>query len=329
MEPLKIGNITLPHRAVFGPMAGFTDAPCRRLMAQHGAGFTVSEMVSSRALVYGDHKTVSLLKAEPNGAPYGVQIFGEVPEIMGEATAAIEQYEFDFVDINMGCPAPKIVSGGAGSKLMLDPDRCGRIVEQVVAHTKRPVTVKMRKGWDADHITAVECAKACEQAGAALVAVHARTREQMYTPGIDPDIIAKVKAAVKVPVLGNGDIHTAEDAVEMMQHTGCDGVMIARAALGDPWLFERANALLETGICPALPPFAERIDTAVRQIELAAEQKGEHIAMLEARRHVNCYLKRESGVKTFKNRICALTKLSDLYEIADELKAFVSAKENI
>lgn len=159
MESLKIGNIVLPHRAVFGPMAGFTDAPCRRLMAQHGAGFTVSEMVSSRALVYGDHKTVSLLKAEPNGAPYGVQIFGEVPEIMGEATAAIEQYDFDFVDINMGCPAPKIVSGGAGSKLMLDPDRCGRIVEQVVAHTKRPVTVKMRKGWDADHITAVECAK--------------------------------------------------------------------------------------------------------------------------------------------------------------------------
>ena len=204
MEPLKIGNITLPHRAVFGPMAGFTDAPCRRLMAQHGAGFTVSEMVSSRALVYGDHKTVSLLKAAPNGAPYGVQIFGEVPEIMGEATAAIEQYEFDFVDINMGCPAPKIVSGGAGSKLMLDPDRCGRIVEQVVAHTKRPVTVKMRKGWDADHITAVECAKACEQAGAELIAVHARTREQMYTPGIDPDIIAKVKDA-GVPVICCGE----------------------------------------------------------------------------------------------------------------------------
>ncbi len=199
MDSLKIGNITLPHRAVFGPMAGFTDAPCRRLMAQHGAGFTVSEMVSSRALVYHDHKTVSLLKAEPNGAPYGVQIFGEVPQIMGEAAAAIEEYEFDFLDINMGCPAPKIVSGGAGSKLMLDPDLCGRIVEQVKAHTTRPVTVKMRKGWDADHITAVECAKACEQAGAELIAVHARTREQMYTPGIDPDIIAKVKDA-GVPV---------------------------------------------------------------------------------------------------------------------------------
>ena len=145
MEPLKIQHITLPHRAVFGPMAGFTDAPCRRLMAQHGAGFTVSEMVSSRALVYHDHKTVSLLKAEPNGAPYGVQIFGEVPQIMGEAAAAIEEYDFDFLDINMGCPAPKIVSGGAGSKLMLDPDLCGRIVEQVVAHTSRPVTVRCAK----------------------------------------------------------------------------------------------------------------------------------------------------------------------------------------
>ena len=180
--PLKIREISLPHRAVFGPMAGFTDAPARRLMAQHGAGFTVSEMVSSRALVYGDHKTVSLLKADPNGAPYGVQIFGEVPEIMGQAAAAVEQYAFDFLDINMGCPAPKIVSGGAGSKLMLDPDRCGRIVEEVVRNTSRPVTVKMRKGWDAEHVTAVECAKACEQAGAVLIAVHARTREQMYTP---------------------------------------------------------------------------------------------------------------------------------------------------
>ena len=183
--PLKIREISLPHRAVFGPMAGFTDAPARRLMAQHGAGFTVSEMVSSRALVYGDHKTVSLLKAEPNGAPYGVQIFGEVPEIMGQAAAAVEQYAFDFLDINMGCPAPKIVSGGAGSKLMLDPDRCGRIVEEVVKNTSRPVTVKMRKGWDAEHVTAVECAKACEQAGAVLIAVHARTGADVH-PGHRP-----------------------------------------------------------------------------------------------------------------------------------------------
>ena len=399
MEPLKIGNIILPHRAVFGPMAGFTDAPCRRLMAQHGAGFTVSEMVSSRALVYGDHKTVSLLKAEPNGAPYGVQIFGEVPEIMGEATAAIEQYEFDFVDINMGCPAPKIVSGGAGSKLMLDPDRCGRIVEQVVANTKRPVTVKMRKGWDADHITAVECAKACEQAGAALIAVHARTREQMYTPGIDPEIIARVKDAVRVPVLdpdrcgriveqvvantkrpvtvkmrkgwdadhitavecakaceqagaaliavhartreqmytpgidpeiiarvkdavrvpvlGNGDIHSAEDAVEMMQATGCDGVMIARGALGDPWLFERVNAAIEGLPAPKAPNLQARMNALRRQVEEMVEQKGEFVAMPQARSQTMHYMKGLKGAANLRRYCCTLTHLEDLDELID------------
>ena len=193
MEPFKIGNITLPHRAVFGPMAGFTDAPCRRLMAQHGAGFTVSEMVSSRALVYHDHKTVSLLKAEPNGAPYGVQIFGEVPEIMGQAAAAIEQYQFDFLDINMGCPAPKIVSGGAGSKLMLDPDVCGRIVEQVVQNTSRPVTVKMRKGWDKGSVNCAELAQAVEAAGAAAVCVHGRTKTMLYSGTADWDCIRAVR----------------------------------------------------------------------------------------------------------------------------------------
>ena len=312
MEPLKIGNITLPHRAVFGPMAGFTDAPCRRLMAQHGAGFTVSEMVSSRALVYGDHKTVSLLKAAPNGAPYGVQIFGVVPEIMGEAPAAIEQYEFDFVDINMGCPAPKIVSGGAGSKLMLDPDRCGRIVEQVVAHTKRPVTVKMRKGWDADHITAVECAKACEQAGAALVAVHARTREQMYTPGIDPEIIARVKDAVKVPVLGNGDIRTAEDAVRMVEETGCDGVMIGRATYGRPWIFREVKHYLATGEVMPQPSVVERVEIAKEHLRKSLEIKGEHVGILEMRRHLTNYFK---GLPNFRETRLKLVTSLDIDEL--------------
>ena len=312
MEPLKLQNIPLPHRAVFGPMAGFTDAPSRRLMAQHGAGFTVSEMVSSRALVYHDHKTVSLLKAQPNGAPYGVQIFGEVPEIMGEAAAAIEEYDFDFLDINMGCPAPKIVSGGAGSKLMLDPDLCGKIVEQVLAHTSRPVTVKIRKGWDADHITAVECAKACEQAGASLIAVHARTREQMYTPGIDLDIIAKVKDAVHVPVLGNGDIHTAEDAVTMVRETGCDGVMIARGALGDPWLFERVNAALEGTPAPKEPNLQARMNALRRQVEEMVEQKGEFVAMPQARAQTMHYMKGLKGAASLRRYCCELTHLEDI-----------------
>ena len=321
MEPLKIGNITLPHRAVFGPMAGFTDAPCRRLMAQHGAGFTVSEMVSSQALVYKDHKTVSLLKAEKNDAPYGVQIFGEVPQIMGEAAAAIEQYDFDFLDINMGCPAPKIVSGGAGSKLMLDPDLCGRIVEQVVAHTTRPVTVKMRKGWDADHVTAVECAKACEQAGAVLVAVHARTREQMYTPGIDPEIIARVKAAVKVPVLGNGDIRSPEEALKMMADTGCDGVMIARAALGDPWLFERVNAAIEGTPAPRTPNLQARMNALRRQVEEMVEQKGEFVAMPQARAQTMHYMKGLKGAASLRRYCCELSHLEDLDRLIEAVFA--------
>ena len=312
MEQLKIGTLTLPHRAVFGPMAGFTDAPCRRLMAQHGAGFTVSEMVSGRALVYQDRKTAALLRAEPNDAPYGVQLFGDDPEIMGQAAALIEGEQFDFLDINMGCPAPKIVSAGAGSKLMLDPELCGRIVEQVAAHTTRPVTVKMRKGWDADHITAVECAKACAQAGAAAIAVPARTRAEMYTPGIDLSIIAAVKQAVDVPVLGNGDIHTPEDALEMVRQTGCDGVMIARAALGDPWLFEQVNAALEGAPAPKQPNLQARMNALRRQVEQMVEEKGEYVAMPQARAQAMHYMKGLKGAASLRKVCCELSHLEDL-----------------
>lgn len=312
MEQLKIGTLTLPHRAVFGPMAGFTDAPCRRLMAQHGAGFTVSEMVSGRALVYQDRKTAALLRAEPNDAPYGVQLFGDDPEIMGQAAALIEGEQFDFLDINMGCPAPKIVSAGAGSKLMLDPELCGRIVEQVAAHTTRPVTVKMRKGWDADHITAVECAKACAQAGAAAIAVHARTRAEMYTPGIDLSIIAAVKQAVDVPVLGNGDIHTPEDALEMVRQTGCDGFMIARAALGDPWLFEQVNAALEGAPAPKQPNLQARMNALRRQVEQMVEEKGEYVAMPQARAQAMHYMKGLKGAASLRKVCCELSHLEDL-----------------
>lgn len=312
MEQLKIGTLTLPHRAVFGPMAGFTDAPCRRLMAQHGAGFTVSEMVSGRALVYQDRKTAALLRAEPNDAPYGVQLFGDDPEIMGQAAALIEGEQFDFLDINMGCPAPKIISAGAGSKLMLDPELCGRIVEQVAAHTTRPVTVKMRKGWDADHITAVECAKACAQAGAAAIAVHARTRAEMYTPGIDLSIIAAVKQAVDVPVLGNGDIHTPEDALEMVRQTGCDGVMLARAALGDPWLFEQVNAALEGAPAPKQPNLQARMNALRRQVEQMVEEKGEYVAMPQARAQAMHYMKGLKGAASLRKVCCELSHLEDM-----------------
>lgn len=319
MQPLKLRDLPLPHRAVFGPMAGFTDAPCRDLMARHGAGYTVSEMVSARALVYGDHKTLTLAKAAPNGAPYGIQLFGAVPEDFAGATRILREsgLSFDFIDINMGCPAPKIVGngpGGAGSRLMLTPALCGEITAAVAENAgPLPVTVKMRKGWDDDHITAVDCALAVEQAGATAVAVHGRTRQQMYTPGlVDLGIIRAVKQAVRIPVIGNGDIDSPEAAQRMLAETGCDGVMIARAALGDPWLFERINAALEGTPAPKEPNLQARMNAMRRQVEQMVEQKGEYTAMPQARSQTMHYMHGLRGAAALRRECCRLQYLSDL-----------------
>ena len=312
---MKLGNLEIMGDLMLAPMAGVTDLAFRTICAELGAAVTVTEMVSSRALIYQDKKSRSLLHKTPLGV-CGAQIFGNDPSVMADGAAlALEASGADFIDINMGCPMPKIANNGDGSALMKDPEKAARIVEAVVRAVPVPVTVKMRKGWDADHITAVECAKACEQAGAELIAVHARTREQMYTPGIDPDIIAKVKAAVKVPVLGNGDIHTAEDAVEMMQRTGCDGVMIARAALGDPWLFERVNAAIEGLPAPKEPNLQARMNALRRQVEEMVEQKGEYTAMPQARAQTMHYMKGLKGAAALRRCCCTLSRLEDLDEL--------------
>lgn len=321
---MQIGNVTLGGRLILAPMAGVTDRAFRQICRAHGAALTVTEMVSAKALHYGDKKTPSLLSIGEDEHPASAQIFGHEPESMAEGAKIARAISgCDIIDINMGCPAPKIANNGDGSALMRDPALAARVIETVCKAVDVPVTVKFRKGWDEKHVNCVEFAKMCEQAGASAIAVHGRTRAQQYDGTADWDAIRAVKQAVSIPVAANGDVFEPEDAVRLIEYTGADFVMIGRGALGDPWIFERANALLKTGVCPPLPPFAERIDTAVRQIVLAAEQKGERVALLEARRHVNWYLKRQSGLKAFKTRICALETLAQLQALAGEIKQAV------
>lgn len=317
----SIGSVTLPNQLILAPMAGVTDLAFRQICREHGAGLTVTEMASAKALEYGDKKTPRLLRLAPGEHPASAQIFGSDPACMARsAKRALELSGCDIIDINMGCPAPKIVGNGDGSALMKSPDLAARIVAAVKQAVPVPVTVKFRMGWDAQSVNCVEFARLCERAGADMVAVHGRTRSQQYSGTANWDIIRAVKEAVSIPVAANGDVFAPQDVPRILAHTGADFVMIGRGSLGDPWIFERAHALMQTGVLPPLPPFAERIDTAVRQIELAVADKGERVALLEARKHVNWYLKGVSHVRDFKKRISALTRLDELYALADEMK---------
>lgn len=317
----SIGSVTLPNQLILAPMAGVTDLAFRQICREHGAGLTVTEMASAKALEYGDKKTPRLLHLAPGEHPASAQIFGSDPACMARsAKRALELSGCDIIDINMGCPAPKIVGNGDGSALMKSPDLAARIVAAVKQAVPVPVTVKFRMGWDAQSVNCVEFARLCEQAGADMVAVHGRTRSQQYGGTANWDIIRAVKEAVSIPVAANGDVFAPQDVPRILAHTGADFVMIGRGSLGDPWIFERAHALMQTGVLPPLPPFAARIDTAVRQIELAVADKGERVALLEARKHVNWYLKGVSHVRDFKKRISALTRLDELYALADEMK---------
>ena len=312
---MRIGKLEIPKGAVFAPMAGFTDAACRHLMADHGAAYTVSEMASAKAITYGDQKSVALLRdPDPHGI-YAVQLFGNEPDTLAEAIRIIrgKGLTFDIIDINMGCPAPKITGGGAGSKLMLDPQLCGRMVRAAVdAAGDTPITVKMRAGWDADHITAVEVAKQCQENGAALVTVHGRTREQMYIPPIDPGVIKAVKQAVSIPVAGNGDVNSAADALAMLRETGCDAVMVGRGALGNPWLFDEIKAALAGEPAPAPPTLQKRMATLRAQIYDMCERKGEWTAMPQARSQAIHYMRGLRGAAALRRACSTLSHFEDV-----------------
>ena len=318
---VKIGNVQINGLLALAPMAGVSDISFREVCRNMGAAYTETEMVSAKALVYNDIKTKSLLLLGEDEHPCAAQIFGSDPEFMEQAAGLAREISgADVIDINMGCPVGKISGNGEGSALMRDPDKAQRVIEAVVRGAEVPVTVKFRKGWDKGSVNAVEFGKMCEEAGASAITVHGRTRTQMYSGTADWDIIREVKKSVSIPVFANGDVFEPEDAVRILRYTGCDMAMIGRGSFGNPWLFERANALLAGKQLPALPPLSDRIDTAVCQFEQAVKFKGEKVACLEARRHFAWYLHGVPHSAKYRVQAVHVETLEDIYALARLIK---------
>ena len=317
---MKIGNVEIKGHACLAPMAGVTDRAFRELCVDFGAAYVVGEMVSCRGLTYNNEKTKELLELSDKEHPAAVQLFGNEPDIMAQAAVMAMEYRPDIIDINMGCPAPKIAMNGMGSALMKDPELCGKIVSAVKSAVDIPVTVKIRKGWDKNSVNAVEVARICEEAGADAVTVHGRTREQQYMPSADWDIIRQVKKAVNIPVIGNGDVTSAELAAKMLEDTGCDLVMIGRGALGNPWIFHEISMLIGHER-PWLPVSnAERISVLLRHVSKICEYKGEKTGMREARKHAAWYFKGIHGAASLRRQAVQLETFADLIELCKQIE---------
>lgn len=313
---MKIGELEIKGFAALAPMAGVADRAMRELCMREGAAYCVGELTSAKAIMLGDKKSASFLASVEDEQPFGCQLFGCEPETMAAAAVVAEKYNPAFIDINMGCPAPKVaVSGGGGAALMRDPKLAGEIVKAVSSAVKMPVTVKIRTGWDENSITAVEVAAEAQMNGAAAVTVHGRTRKQMYAPPCDIETIKNVKSTVSIPVIANGDIASAEDAARMYEQTGCDFIMVGRAAMGNPFIFKEINTYLSEGRVLPEPPLSARMLTLIKQIEKMQEYKGDHIAFLEARKHTAWYMHGLNGAAELRRMSANISSMEDVINI--------------
>ncbi len=319
MKRLKIGSLELENNVILAPMAGVTDLPFRILCREMGAGMVCMEMVSAKAISYNNKNTVELLRVEESERPASLQLFGSEPELIGEVVSRIDGRNYDVLDFNMGCPVPKVVNNGEGSALMKDPDLAFRIMEQLVKNSTKPVTVKFRKGFDSEHVNAVEIAKAAEAAGVSAVAVHGRTRAQYYSGEADWDIIRQVKEAVSIPVIGNGDVTSPQKAKALTDQTGCDGIMIGRGAEGNPWIFKQVVHYLETGEELPSPSPKEKKALAIRHAELMLKYKGEYVAIQEMRKHLAWYTAGMPNSSKFRGRINSMNTMEELLSGVNEI----------